>query len=79
MRNYSYKIKLEVIYTEIADYSYLSHSISPYTCCGVNYGLNKIRHKTLACCTTRVAHVILSRRSTDRSSKHAEQVVAVML
>ena len=54
MRNYSYKIKLEVIYTEIADY--LSHSISPYTCCGVNYGLNKIRHKTLACYTTRVWH-----------------------
>lgn len=45
MRNYSYKIKLEVIYTEIADY--LSRSISPYTCCGVNYGLNKIPHKNL--------------------------------
>jgi len=77
MRNYSCKIKLEVIYTEIADY--LSHSISPYTCCGMNYGHNKIRHKTLACYTTRVAHVILSRRSTDRNSKHDEQVVAVML
>ena len=72
MRNYSYKIKLEVIYTEIADY--LSHSISPYTCCGVNYGLNKIRHKTLACYTTRTAHVVLC-----WSREHAEQVVAVML
>ena len=29
MGNYSYKIKLEVIYTEIGNY--LSHSISPYT------------------------------------------------
>lgn len=77
MRKYSYKIKLEVIYTEIADY--LSHSISPYTCCEVNYGLNKIRHKTLACYTARMAHVILSRRSTDRSCEHVEQVVAVML